>query len=202
MLPVFFRPNNHRYCVLKSTSKHPYSRQSCVIVAAWPSDLSEKRHRCPNTCTSCVSVHYGCALSNCICMYSIIYRRTLPFLWPFWMTILEPLCLSTRHKGFFTQSIVSIDVHSQTPVVETCVTSVWRSSWTALPPFWSMSSHADGLSFAEGAQTDAGSRVLLRALEKLFWSKRERYGRQKSRKHLLKFSSKKAYKTGLRLLLV
>lgn len=68
----------------------------------------------------------------------------------------------------------SLHLWTQTPVVENCVTSVWRSSWTVLPPNWSMPSQAGGLFVVAAAQTDTGSLVLLRALEKLFWSRRER----------------------------
>lgn len=51
---------------------------------------------------------------------------------------------------------------------------------------------ACGLSVCAGTQTVAASLVLFGALVKLFCSRRKRDGRQRSLKHLLKFSSRKA----------
>lgn len=94
----------------------------------------------------------------------------------------SPVCLDGSGDHLWTQ----------TPVVDTCVTLVWNSFWTTLPSDRSSLSQVGASCGSAGAQTYAGSLALLRALEKLLCSELERPGRQKSLKHLLKFSSKKA----------
>lgn len=80
-------------------------------------------------------------------------------------------------------------------VVVTWVTSE-RISSALCPrqPRWGLptSSHAGLLRASERVQVEMCSRVVFLAREKLFWSTRARKGRQNSRKHLLKFSSRKA----------
>lgn len=80
-------------------------------------------------------------------------------------------------------------------VVVTWVTSERRSSppWPRQPR-WRLptSSHAGLERASEGVHVETRSRVVFLAREKLLWSSRARKGRQNSRKHLLKFSSRKA----------
>lgn len=83
-------------------------------------------------------------------------------------------CMNQKHNHSYKLQVKSLHLQTQTPVVENCVASVWRSSWTAPVPHWPMPSQAGGLSVRALVQTDTGSRVLLRALEKLFCSRLER----------------------------
>lgn len=84
----------------------------------------------------------------------------------------------------------------QNSVEETWVTSVWRSGWpgppAADPSIRTGPSHTGFFTDSARVQSDMGSRVVLRALEKLLRSRRERFSRQKSLKQRLKFSSRKA----------
>lgn len=173
---------------------------SCLIVWSlkrcvynWDRDRPGETH-CPIVPTI---ITFWTCLFKCLSFVHLIYiyKYICTLLeWNFLMHRHTQACLwshqkwvsQTKLKRFpqmkpKSQSISYLDgssnvphLWSQTPVVEKCVVSVWRSFWTVLTPDRPMPSQAGALSVFAGAQTDAGSRVLFRALEKLLCSRRER----------------------------
>ena len=106
--------------------------------------------------------------------------RLVSFVYIFFSTGTHRLVIRPTEIQFLNNCVSQVEVenlhlYTQSSVVENCVTPSDRGSYCAVSlPESSMPSQAGALCAAADAQTDAGSFALLRALEKLLCSKRER----------------------------